>query len=55
MVQIRWDQKGKRISVWGDDDFGMEKLDASEQEFTELKRLVVLSQRLLKNRGFTIA
>lgn len=52
MVLLIWSPESQRIAVWGDDDFGMEKWNATEAEFKELKGLVV-SQAMLKKRGFS--
>jgi len=57
-VSIHKDGKGSwRIAVWGEDDFGMEKSDLSQDEaFTEFRNLQDgISQSELKNRGFVRA
>ncbi len=50
-VEMRFYPDWERISIWGDDDFGMEKFEATEAEFKELSALVV-NQAMLKKRGF---
>ena len=35
-VAVTWREDEKRISIWGDDDFGMELLNADEEIFKEL-------------------
>lgn len=50
-VMMYWHPDINRIGVWGDDDFGMEKLNTSEAEFKLLKN-EVLSKDILKKCGF---
>lgn len=52
MVAIRWYEDTKRISVWGDDDFGMSKEKATHLEFDQICSLPSVSQDMLRARGF---
>jgi hypothetical protein len=45
----------KRISFWGDDDFGLEKLDATKEEFHELVNMKGLNKEILRKMGFVYA
>ncbi len=42
------------ISVWGDDDFGMEKENGTEEEFNELRQIIITKEDL-KKRGFVLS
>ena len=51
-VAITWHNDDKTISVWGDDDFGMQKTDTTRMEFDAIIASQPISQQMLKNRGF---
>lgn len=50
-VEMTYRPKTKSISFWGDDDFGMQKDNSSEEEFKKLKNIIV-SQEYLSKIGF---
>lgn len=52
-VEMFYCPKAQHISIWGDDDFGMEKCGATEKEFKKLKNMV-LSQDICKKMGFVL-
>lgn len=53
-VCVSWHWKEGRISVWGDDDFGMEKEGCTKEEFLKMKTMV-LNKELCKKMGFVYA
>jgi hypothetical protein len=54
-VAITWHNDDRRISVWGDDDFGMEKTDTCRMEFDAIVASEPISQEMLRKRGFIFA
>jgi hypothetical protein len=55
VVAITWHNDDNRISVWGDDDFGMEKLNTTRMEYDMLISNAPISQPMLRKIGFCIA
>lgn len=54
-VLVSWHQKENRISIWGDDDFGMEKFSATKKEYDNLDKQQPISIKYLKENGFVNA
>ncbi len=50
-VRMFFNAKSKYIGIWGEDDFGMEKFNATEDEYNKLKGQL-LSKKTLKALGF---
>lgn len=51
-VAVTWYGDGRGVSVWGADDFGMEKLDASRGDYDSLVSDPPISQKSLREMGF---
>ena len=54
-VAITWHNDDRCISVWGADDFGMEKRDTCRMEFDAIVASEPVSQEMLRKRGFISA
>ena len=54
-VAASWHNDDRRISVWGADDFGMEKLETTRAEYDFIVSNAPVSQEMLRRRGFRSA